>query len=313
MSDEPKDPQDSPIEPELEARVVAWVLGEASAFEASELARIVAEKPELAVFKRRIEAVHGLVGEATGPDWKPMQLAPERRQKLFATVGLTGAAAAPKVAALAVMPQAKAKKPRRIWRGSLLEVAAVLMIIGVLASLMFPTIGGVGNAPEAARHVSQVLPPAGFVEMQNAPADYRLVDVGGRPGSVVPGSAPDSASRASGSVPALVPALNKNANAGANLAVLDAEVPRGGVAGSAGRLGGGGGRRGGGGGGAGGRAGAGGGVAAVAQNQGNGVADTFGLGYAGGGGAGGDGLRVSGSGLGFSDQNSARERGGRQH
>ena len=66
MSDEIKDPNlQEWIDPELEARVVAWVLGEASEFEAAELERIVAQKPELAVFKRRIEAVHGLVRAAT--------------------------------------------------------------------------------------------------------------------------------------------------------------------------------------------------------------------------------------------------------
>ena len=55
------------IEPELEARVVAWVLDEASAFEVAELERLCAEKPELGIFKRRIEAVHGLVGKAARP------------------------------------------------------------------------------------------------------------------------------------------------------------------------------------------------------------------------------------------------------
>ena len=69
------------IEPELEARLVAWVLGEASAFEAAEMERQIAEKPELAIFKRRIEAVHGLVGLAVRPEQEPLRLAPERRAK----------------------------------------------------------------------------------------------------------------------------------------------------------------------------------------------------------------------------------------
>lgn len=76
------------IEPEVEARLVAWVLGEASAFEAAELERLVAEKPELAIFKRRIEAVHGLVGAAQRPDQAPMRLAPERRAKILQTIGV---------------------------------------------------------------------------------------------------------------------------------------------------------------------------------------------------------------------------------
>ena len=75
------------IEPELEARVVAWVAGEASAFEVSELERLVAEKPELALFKQRIEAVHGLMAEAARPDPKPLRLSDERRAKLLAAIG----------------------------------------------------------------------------------------------------------------------------------------------------------------------------------------------------------------------------------
>ena len=39
---------------ELEARIVAWISGEASAFEIAELERLMTERPELAVFKRRI-------------------------------------------------------------------------------------------------------------------------------------------------------------------------------------------------------------------------------------------------------------------
>ena len=52
------------IDPDLEARIVAAVVGEASDFEMAELDRMLEAKPELAVFKRRIEAVHGLVGES---------------------------------------------------------------------------------------------------------------------------------------------------------------------------------------------------------------------------------------------------------
>src|ERR1044071_2167108 len=80
MNDENKTPEmNTWIEPELEARIVAWVAGEASPFEVAELERLVAEKPELAIFKRRIEAVHGLVGEAARPDAPPLRMSAERR------------------------------------------------------------------------------------------------------------------------------------------------------------------------------------------------------------------------------------------
>lgn len=121
------------IEPELEARIVAWVAGEASAFESAELERLVSEKPELAIFKRRIEAVHGLVAVAARPDREPLRLSPERRAKLLQTlVAADGASAAGPVSkkadALAVFPlpgsrQARARRFRRAG-----SIAAALML-----------------------------------------------------------------------------------------------------------------------------------------------------------------------------------------
>ncbi len=64
----------------VEARIVAWVLGEASGFEAAELERLCEERPELLVFRRRMHTLHGLLMEAASaqPDegWK---LPPEKR------------------------------------------------------------------------------------------------------------------------------------------------------------------------------------------------------------------------------------------
>lgn len=76
-----------PLEPvgdaSLEARIVAWVLGEASAFEAGELERLCDERPELLVFRRRMRALHGLLSEAESAEadeaWK---LAPDKRAKI---------------------------------------------------------------------------------------------------------------------------------------------------------------------------------------------------------------------------------------
>ena len=67
----------------LEARIVAWVLGEASAFEEAELERLCQERPELLVFRRRMRALHGLLTEAEKqqPDegWK----LPEEKRKVL--------------------------------------------------------------------------------------------------------------------------------------------------------------------------------------------------------------------------------------
>ena len=52
------------IEPELEARICALVLGEASAFEAGELERLMSERPELKRYQIGLEKTHELLGEA---------------------------------------------------------------------------------------------------------------------------------------------------------------------------------------------------------------------------------------------------------
>lgn len=105
-------------DPTLEARVVARVLGEASAFERAEIDRLLAESPELAAFARRIRAVHGLLGEATrGGTADLWKMDPERRGKLLLALG----APAPASKATA----APAPKKRR-FMGRLLALAACI-------------------------------------------------------------------------------------------------------------------------------------------------------------------------------------------
>lgn len=126
---------DNNLTPELEARVVAWVLGEASGFEAAELTRLCAEQPELAVFKRRIEAVHGLLGEATRPARHELpRLSPERRAKVLAVIG--GASATDNETSVL-------KRPRFTWRAWALPMAACLALMLGVAGVLIPTVGSV--------------------------------------------------------------------------------------------------------------------------------------------------------------------------
>ncbi|MEO7414347.1 MAG: von Willebrand factor type A domain-containing protein [Opitutaceae bacterium] len=122
------------IEPELEARLVAFVLGEASAFETAELERLVGEKPELGIFKRRIEAVHGLVGPAVRPEQAPLRLAPERRAKILEAIGAAPARvpiSEPNTPVLLVLDEARRKRRKKwVWASSL---AASVMFATTLA------------------------------------------------------------------------------------------------------------------------------------------------------------------------------------
>ncbi len=83
MNEDPPSPFDTIGDEPVEARIVAWVLGEASAFEAAELERLCEERPELLVFRRRMRALHGLLTEAEASEedhsWK---LPPEKRKLL---------------------------------------------------------------------------------------------------------------------------------------------------------------------------------------------------------------------------------------
>ncbi len=72
------------IEPELEARICALVLGEASAFEAGEIERLMTERPELKSYQVGLEKIHELLGEAhevqDNLEWK---LSDEYRGKIL--------------------------------------------------------------------------------------------------------------------------------------------------------------------------------------------------------------------------------------
>lgn len=128
-----------PTNPDLEARVVAWVLGEASPFEIAELERAITEHPELGVFKRRIEAVHGLVGQASRPVAKSLRISAEKRAKLLATIGGPDAAGrgAPEATSattaeagvIEVYPQQQRRTRIPLWLFS----AAACVLVGVFA------------------------------------------------------------------------------------------------------------------------------------------------------------------------------------
>lgn len=122
------------LEPELEARIVASLLNETSAFEEAELERLMKERPEMVVFYRRLKAVHGLLGEAAnqGPDdeWK---LSKERRNKVLGMVQQD----------VPQDPAAPVKNKRRLGLlcMNLAATAAVLMLVAGLVTLGFMRLG----------------------------------------------------------------------------------------------------------------------------------------------------------------------------
>ena len=121
------------IEPELEARLVALILEEASAFEVEELERILKERPEVALAKQRLEEAHGLLGQAMKQpdddgDWK---LSTGRRENVLAVFDN----------GISDLDDTAPSKDRSIsiaqWR-SIYATAACLMVAVVVLALVGP-------------------------------------------------------------------------------------------------------------------------------------------------------------------------------
>lgn len=142
MNEEPKRPT---IEPELEARIVALVLGEASDFEAEELKRLIAEQPELAAFKLHMQSVHGLLqevgtGEFEAPsdgangDWK---LPADKRNAVLAVI--RGEATVPAMTQGVHQPAQQRMAAKRSVRWRLTRVAAGVCVAGFVGVLTLPS------------------------------------------------------------------------------------------------------------------------------------------------------------------------------
>ncbi|MFV1996013.1 MAG: hypothetical protein ACC661_11315, partial [Verrucomicrobiales bacterium] len=153
------------IDPELEVRLTAYVLGEASDFEREEMERLLAENAELAVCKKRLEAVHGLLREVAAegageamPDkdgddqWK---LSAPRRRRVLATLSREAdgdtESGATSVVGEVVEPQA-VQSVRFPWSGLARIVAlfCVLLLGAGLLSTMLPLGMKRAEAPELA-------------------------------------------------------------------------------------------------------------------------------------------------------------------
>jgi Mg-chelatase subunit ChlD len=125
----------------LEARIVAWILGEASAFEASELEARCANDPDAALFARRMRLLDGLIAENATPEADPEWRLPEaKRRKVLEAIGEPGDGAN---AAGRLGPGRKKRAPRR-WRRGLLAAAAVLLLLLAIGGMMAPMGGGFG-------------------------------------------------------------------------------------------------------------------------------------------------------------------------
>ncbi len=142
MNEETPPPFDTVGDASVEARIVAWVLGETSAFEAAELERLCEERPELLVFRRRMRALHGLLTEAEAAEkdhsWK---LSEEKRKVLDEIFGEEEVA---RLEPDFVRPEARKERSiHRSGRRALLAIAACVILTIVVVKLIGP-IGHLG-------------------------------------------------------------------------------------------------------------------------------------------------------------------------
>ena len=133
--------QNSWIEPELEARIVALVLGEASDFEREELNRQIERRPELAAFMLRMQKVHGLLRDVAasefvpqGEDWK---LSADRRNAVLAVIR-GEATVQPAIHTFHQLAQQRVSGKRGL-RWNVTKVAAVLCVAGFVGVMVLPT------------------------------------------------------------------------------------------------------------------------------------------------------------------------------
>ncbi len=146
MNQEPNKPL---IDPELEARIVALVLGEASDFERDQLQCLIDENAELAAFKDEIDRVHGLMRDVGDGEWdvkdKDWKLPAEKRDAVLAFIN--GEVSEPPAIRLAgksgdqlskSVGRSRSKR-RWVW-GNIAKVAAVLLIVGFGVSMFLPSI-----------------------------------------------------------------------------------------------------------------------------------------------------------------------------
>ena len=148
MNEESHDPA---TDVELEARIVALVLGEASDFERDEIERLIQQRPELAALKKQIQLVHGLMqeigtGELAG-DNDIWQLSPDNRNTLLASISGEVVGREHKQATNKAEKHHKAAASHSIWNWT--RIAAAFCFVVGAGSLAFVSIRSAMEAPRS--------------------------------------------------------------------------------------------------------------------------------------------------------------------
>lgn len=113
---------------QLEARITAWVLGEASPFEAAELEALCEKNPELRIFHHRTLTLHKLLKEThTSESDHSWKLPPAKREKLDSILGSNET----------TETSQKASRIRRASFRAAYGIAAILILTFVISKFLF--------------------------------------------------------------------------------------------------------------------------------------------------------------------------------
>jgi hypothetical protein len=159
------------ISAEMEARIVAWVSGDASPAEAAELALLASANPAVAAFKARMDAVRSLASEGISADKTPLRMSESRRAALLRELGSAAKEAATATSTVTgpslVTIQRRQQRERR-W---MLAVAACVTV-GLFLSMMVPSYQKVRSIAME-REAKESVPKAMMGEFKSRDAQKR--------------------------------------------------------------------------------------------------------------------------------------------
>jgi Mg-chelatase subunit ChlD len=174
MNDNPSPFSIHPDE-QLEARITAWVLGEASPFEIAELESLVAKSPELQLFLARTLAIHSLLKEAEttanapSEDWK---LPDEKRAKLSPILG-----------DIPILVPEKESRIRRASFRAAWGIAAVLILTFFTERFLFIPATSDKNMSQTVRKPADIADESG-APLGNATPEQMFAKDRGSPASI---------------------------------------------------------------------------------------------------------------------------------
>ncbi len=152
------------ISAEMEARIVAWVSGDASPAEAAELELLAGANPAVAAFKASMEVARSLASEGISADKAPLRMSESRRAALLRELGAASKEAVRAVSSDAAPNLVTIQRRQQRERRWMLAVAACVTV-GLFLSMMVPSYQKVRSG-EMERQAKESVPSAMMARLE---------------------------------------------------------------------------------------------------------------------------------------------------